>query len=362
MQEPNTVDPVNQVGGAPPSPATDAASVPASPAVVDAEVPALGDNAAAEEAEVPPAEKQTAEAASAAAAEVAEADAPASEKPADEPTEEPTDEPVAEAVGEVDGPGGAQEEGLGEGTEPVATETPVGDTSEGVGEATAEGTGEAAAEGVGEASEPIPAETTETGIEDEAEDVAETPVGEAVTAEPSVAGNGAADDTAAAGTSEGTAEAIDTVDAETPADTRADAAEFVGDTQSPADLEGASGTAGEGAVAPVLDESVSDLVDAEATEEAPATEEEPAETAAGSEGPESVGSEVAVAVPAATVVQQPHGVWTDEQVEAFRTRLREVTATVVDKAAGAVIEAVNTVAAVIRSRTSSDRRGDDSSG
>jgi len=37
-----------------------------------------------------------------------------------------------------------------------------------------------------------------------------------------------------------------------------------------------------------------------------------------------------------------------------------VTAKVVDKAAGAVIETVNTVAAAIRSRTSSDRRGDDS--
>jgi len=73
-----------------------------------------------------------------------------------------------------------------------------------------------------------------------------------------------------------------------------------------------------------------------------------------------VGSEVAVAEPTATVVQQPHGVWTDEQVEAFRTRLREVTATVVDKAAGAVIETVNTVAGASRSRISSNRRGDDS--
>ncbi len=69
---------------------------------------------------------------------------------------------------------------------------------------------------------------------------------------------------------------------------------------------------------------------------------------------------MAVAEPAAIVVQQRHGVWTEEQVEAFRTRLREVTAKVVDKAAGAVIETVNTVAAAIRSRTSSDRRGDDS--
>jgi len=42
--------------------------------------------------------------------------------------------------------------------------------------------------------------------------------------------------------------------------------------------------------------------------------------------------------------------------------LREVTATFVDKAAGAVIETVNTVAAAIRSRSSSYRRGDDSRG
>ena len=35
--------------------------------------------------------------------------------------------------------------------------------------------------------------------------------------------------------------------------------------------------------------------------------------------------------------------WTEEQAEAFRTQLREVTAKVVDKAAGAVIDTINTV-------------------
>jgi hypothetical protein len=89
-------------------------------------------------------------------------------------------------------------------------------------------------------------------------------------------------------------------------------------------------------------------------------EEEVAEAAQDTEDSEPVGSTVAVAEPAATDRPQTRGVWTDEQVEAFRTRLREVTATFVDKAAAAVIETVNAVAAAIRSRTSSDRRGDDS--
>jgi hypothetical protein len=81
-----------------------------------------------------------------------------------------------------------------------------------------------------------------------------------------------------------------------------------------------------------------------------------------------VGSEVAVAEPAVAepAADQPAaddgpeapGVWSEEQVEAFRARLREVTTTVVDRAAGAVIGTVNTLAAAIRSRTSS-RRGDD---
>jgi hypothetical protein len=82
------------------------------------------------------------------------------------------------------------------------------------------------------------------------------------------------------------------------------------------------------------------------TEEAPARNEEAAEPAAAA---------VAVAEPEATIVEQTRGVWTDEQVEAFRNRLRETTADIVDRAAGAVIETINVVAAAIRSRTSSDR-------
>jgi hypothetical protein len=65
----------------------------------------------------------------------------------------------------------------------------------------------------------------------------------------------------------------------------------------------------------------------------------------------------AVPVPGTVETPRPQGVWSDEQIEAFRARLREGTATVVDKAAGAVIGAVNTIAAVLRSRTS-ERRDD----
>jgi hypothetical protein len=53
-------------------------------------------------------------------------------------------------------------------------------------------------------------------------------------------------------------------------------------------------------------------------------------------------------------------VWSDKQVEAFRARLRQVTATFVDKAAGAVISTVNAIAVAIRSRTSPRRPGDNS--
>ena len=61
-------------------------------------------------------------------------------------------------------------------------------------------------------------------------------------------------------------------------------------------------------------------------------------------------SAVAVTKPASTDRPQTHGVWSDEQVEAFRARLREATATFVDKAAGAVIGTINTVADAIRAR------------
>jgi hypothetical protein len=43
-------------------------------------------------------------------------------------------------------------------------------------------------------------------------------------------------------------------------------------------------------------------------------------------------------------------VWSDEQVAALRTRITDATAKAVDKAAGAVLGVVNTIAARIRSR------------
>lgn len=69
------------------------------------------------------------------------------------------------------------------------------------------------------------------------------------------------------------------------------------------------------------------------------------------------GSQVAVAEPAPAAAPHTGGVWTDEQVAAMRARVREATASVVDKAAGAVIDTVNVVAAAIRSRTQSGRGG-----
>jgi hypothetical protein len=70
-------------------------------------------------------------------------------------------------------------------------------------------------------------------------------------------------------------------------------------------------------------------------------------------------TDLTVAEPAASSAtpRPPRGIWTDEQAEALRTRVRDVTTRVVDRAAGAVIETVNNVAGAIRSRTS-DRRGD----
>jgi hypothetical protein len=128
----------------------------------------------------------------------------------------------------------------------------------------------------------------------------------------------------------------------------------VGDAVPQVDLEEATTTAEEIEAAPELEESASDIVDAEVAEAAPAVEEEAAEAAEDIEDIEPVGSEVAVAEPA-TGAPQKQGVWTEEQAEAFRTRLRDVTAKFVDKTAAAVIDTVNTVAAAIRSRTSSDR-------
>jgi hypothetical protein len=103
-----------------------------------------------------------------------------------------------------------------------------------------------------------------------------------------------------------------------------------------------------------------------------ATTEEPAPAAVEAAEPEDAGAEettepedakpeetagaLAVAEPAQTTARQ-RGVWSDEQVEAFRAQLREGTANVVDKAATAVIETVNTIAAALRSRMS-QRRGE----
>jgi hypothetical protein len=168
-----------------------------------------------------------------------------------------------------------------------------------LGEAAEEGTGEAATDGIREASGPILADATEAATEEQTEGVAEKPAAEALTADPALAEKS------------------------------------------------------------VFDKSVVGIVDRETTKDAPAVEEEAAEGAEDTQASKPVGSEVAVAEPGATVAPRKHGVWTDEQAAAFRARLREATANVVDKAAGAVIETVNTVAGVIRSRTSSNRRSDD---
>jgi hypothetical protein len=74
--------------------------------------------------------------------------------------------------------------------------------------------------------------------------------------------------------------------------------------------------------------------------------------------PDEVGAELVVPEPAAHAVPPIGGVWTDEQVDAVRARVREVTSNAADKAAGAVMAAVNLVASAIRSRTSSDRPRD----
>jgi hypothetical protein len=73
---------------------------------------------------------------------------------------------------------------------------------------------------------------------------------------------------------------------------------------------------------------------------------------------DEVGAELVVPEPAAHAVPPIGGVWTDEQVDAVRARVREVTANVADKATGAMMTAVNMVAAAIRSRTSSDHPRD----
>jgi hypothetical protein len=72
---------------------------------------------------------------------------------------------------------------------------------------------------------------------------------------------------------------------------------------------------------------------------------------------EPVASAVAVAEPVATTARQGSGVWTEEQAAAFRARLSEGTAKVVDTAAGAVIDAINTVAELVRSRAANRRGG-----
>jgi hypothetical protein len=289
----------------------------------------------------------------------------------DEPAGDATDEPAAQArtdtVGEVDEPAAqAKEESPGEAPEPNAAETigiPASDVTHGIGEAAEDGTGEAAAEGDREASEPIRVETTQTPSE-EAEGIRDAPVAEALTAEPTVSEESAPENPAAIETQEAAetvAEVTDGPAAQTVPDTATQTAEFVGDAIPLTGIEEATGTGEESEVAPVFDESVSDSVEAHPAEEAPSTDDM-AEAAQDADDSAPVGSTMATAPPAATDVPPAHGVWTPEQVEAFRTRLSEATAKVVDRAAGAVIETVNTVAAAIRSRTSSERRGDDHSG
>ncbi len=404
MQDPNSLDPEDQVRGAPPG--ADAAGVPAqpSPTVVETEAPALGGDAVTVPVTAPSGEEPAAEEVPAAvapsdvpspAAEPAVEDIPAEEATTEEPpaeeaavaeggsatdakpsagttvdeavgaSEEPaattaderasvaTDSPPAEPLGGIDeSPVEAPDEGLRDETRAVASETtgtPAGDVTEGVGEAYEEG---AAAGGL---SEPILPETTDAPTEEELGGVAGAPAGEAgpTGAEEGTAGDQAAVETDEA--AEGVAEVTDETATETPADTAA-AAAVAGGTAPLTEAEEATGAVEESEVTPVFDESVPDVVDAGATGEVPATGEEPV-AAAEAATAEPVGSEVAVAEPAATPVQPPRGVWTEEQVEAARARLSEATAKFVDKAAGVVMETVNFVAATIRSRASRDRRG-----
>jgi hypothetical protein len=289
----------------------------------------------------------------------------------DEPAGDATDEPAAQArtdtVGEVDEPAAqAKEESPGEAPEPNAAETigiPASDVTHGIGEAAEDGTGEAAAEGDREASEPIQVETTQVPSE-EAEGIREALVADALTAEPTVTEQSAVENPAAVETLEAAETVVEVTDgpaAHTAPDTDTQPAEFVGDAIPVTEIEEATGTAEESEVAPVIDESESDSVEVHATEEVPSADDM-AEAAQDTEGSAPVSSTMATAPPVATDVPPTHGVWTPEQVEAFRARLSDATAKVVDKAAGAVIETVNTVAAAIRSRTSSQRRGDDHSG
>jgi hypothetical protein len=254
MQDPNTLEPGGQAGGAPPSPDADGVPAPTS---------------------VPP--------------EMIKDESTAGQEPS-------AGIAVDEAVGGSDEPAA---DVVAEAVEPVpaaTTGTPAGDAIEGLGEAAEDGAGESATEGVDEAG------------------------------------------------------------GSTPADTPADPAGSIGETIPPANLTETSGTVDGSEVRPLIDEPVSDDVDTEATDEALVMDERAEDT----EAPEPMGSEVAVVEPASTAAPQKHGVWTEEQVAAFRTRLSEGTAKVVDSAAGAVIEAINTVADAIRSRTASNRRSDDS--
>jgi nicotinate-nucleotide--dimethylbenzimidazole phosphoribosyltransferase len=306
MQDPKTPDAGGEVGGASPSAAAETANQleEASPVTVEAEAPSLGGDAVAAAVEVTPAEEQVASDVSGATAEPVAEDMPAEEATTEEPSTYGM--AVAEnesAADEEPSAGTAVEEALGMSEEPAAST---------VDELADEAINQPAA-GDGAA-----AETHEAAEIDEA--------------------------------AEGVAEVAE-IGAENLADTPGDAAEFVGHTIPPTDLEQATGTAEESEAAPAFVESVSDTVDAKGTEEAPAAEEEAAEAAGVTEDSEPVASAATVAEPAATDRPQTHRVWSDEQAEAFRARLREVTATFVDKAAGVVIETVNTVAVAIRSRT-----------
>jgi hypothetical protein len=132
------------------------------------------------------------------------------------------------------------------------------------------------------------------------------------------------------------------------------------------DESAAEEAASEEAAAPVEDEPVADepvayqQVAGEPVADVPA-EDEPAAEAAVVDESAAEGEPVSaltVAEPVASAAPQPpRGIWTEEQAEALRTRVREATTRVVDRAAGAVIETVNNLASAIRARTS-DRRGD----
>jgi hypothetical protein len=301
MLDPN-MDPEDQTIPAPSSPVTAAADLPeqAGPAIVEPGGPSSGGDTVAAAASAPAAGEADHEAAVESTGEDTTAGAPAARAPADD----------------IGVPGADEESSV----DTAATDEVVADIA-------------------GEADEPVLTDTVDTAAQGGTGDVVDVPPAEPDATE--------ADETATGVADAGVAEVTDEPVAETAADAAADAVGSAGEAAPSADegtLADEIGAADEDSGGSAEDVDAED-VDAEDVD-AKDVDAEPA------------GSQLAVAEPVATATPQPRGVWTDEQAEAFRARLRDVTANVVDRAAGAVIETVNIIAAAVRSRTSSDRRRD----